>query len=192
MSNARQFISLDFMNSLYRDYRGNGNDQDRLQNADWLKTFLHRWGLQDRRVPSKAAVDELRRLRSTLWRLGELMVRKRRLQMSDLAMLNRFLAAAPLRRRLKEERRRFAIGFVPARRDWTWVESEIAADFAQLLASQDLRRRIKLCANRDCRWIFYDATKSQTRNWCTPTCGNLMKVRRFRQRKQRRTKRGKI
>ena len=45
--------------------------------------------------------------------------------------------------------------------------------------------RLKLCENPDCKWVFYDTTRSRTKRWCADSCGNLMKVRRFRARRQR-------
>lgn len=74
--------------------------------------------------------------------------------------------------------------FVPARRDWDWVLSEIAADFGDLLAFGE-RSRMKLCANPECRWVFYDETRNRSRRWCiSAECGNVSKVRAFRARKR--------
>jgi predicted RNA-binding Zn ribbon-like protein len=42
-------------------------------------------------------------------------------------------------------------------------------------------RRLKICPNRGCRWVFYDRTKGKTRVWCNDrTCGNRERVRRAR------------
>ena len=60
----------------------------------------------------------------------------------------------------------------------------ITESFAAFLAEGD-PTRLKLCENRDCRWVFYDTTRSRTRRWCADTCGNLIKVREFRRRKTR-------
>lgn len=46
--------------------------------------------------------------------------------------------------------------------------------------------RLRRCANPECGWAVWDATKSNTRVWCdSRTCGNKMKVRAFRARKRR-------
>lgn len=43
--------------------------------------------------------------------------------------------------------------------------------------------RIKMCAADDCRWIFYDRSKPQTRRWCaTDVCGNRAKTATYRAR----------
>jgi predicted RNA-binding Zn ribbon-like protein len=45
--------------------------------------------------------------------------------------------------------------------------------------------RIKICANSDCGWVIYDQSRNRTRRWCDKTeCGNVIKVRRHRQRKR--------
>jgi len=43
--------------------------------------------------------------------------------------------------------------------------------------------RVKECASDDCRWLFLDTSKNRSRQWCSmETCGNVAKVRRFRER----------
>lgn len=45
-------------------------------------------------------------------------------------------------------------------------------------------KRIGICRNPDCRWAFYDRSKSRTRLWCSmKACGNRMKARRYRQKR---------
>jgi predicted RNA-binding Zn ribbon-like protein len=59
---------------------------------------------------------------------------------------------------------------------------------ALLLAIRDAQRddtwrRLKACANPDCRWAFYDRSHSRAGAWCDmATCGNRIKNRRLRQR----------
>jgi predicted RNA-binding Zn ribbon-like protein len=43
--------------------------------------------------------------------------------------------------------------------------------------------RLKLCANPDCDWAFYDRSRNRQGAWCTmEVCGNRLKNRRFRAR----------
>jgi predicted RNA-binding Zn ribbon-like protein len=63
--------------------------------------------------------------------------------------------------------------------------AEIAASFAHTLAEGDTKR-IRICENRDCRWVFYDTTRNYSKRYCDEkACGNLMKVRKFRERQRR-------
>ena len=39
--------------------------------------------------------------------------------------------------------------------------------------------RLKVCARDTCRWAFYDASRNQTRRWCSMAgCGNHVKMKR--------------
>jgi hypothetical protein len=45
--------------------------------------------------------------------------------------------------------------------------------------------RMKICAAQDCRWAYYDHSKSRTGRWCAmETCGNRHKTRRYRRKKR--------
>lgn len=46
-------------------------------------------------------------------------------------------------------------------------------------------RRLKVCANDQCRWVFNDASNAGRRKWCDMTsCGNRAKARRHRERQR--------
>jgi predicted RNA-binding Zn ribbon-like protein len=43
--------------------------------------------------------------------------------------------------------------------------------------------RLKICANDECRWAFYDRSKNRAGRWCTmAVCGNRTKTRVYRER----------
>ncbi len=43
--------------------------------------------------------------------------------------------------------------------------------------------RLKICGAPDCRWAYYDHSKSRTGRWCSMrTCGNRHKTGRYRRR----------
>jgi predicted RNA-binding Zn ribbon-like protein len=45
--------------------------------------------------------------------------------------------------------------------------------------------RLKLCANPECDWAFYDGSRNRQGAWCTmAACGNRLKNRRFRARQR--------
>lgn len=45
--------------------------------------------------------------------------------------------------------------------------------------------RVKECTAHDCGWMFLDTSKNRSRQWCSmQTCGNVSKVRRFRDRQR--------
>ena len=44
-------------------------------------------------------------------------------------------------------------------------------------------QRLKACANEECRWIFYDASKNRSGSWCVmEICGSRAKMRSYRER----------
>jgi predicted RNA-binding Zn ribbon-like protein len=45
--------------------------------------------------------------------------------------------------------------------------------------------RLKVCANPDCAWVFYDRSRNQQGNWCNmAVCGNRIKNRELRARRR--------
>ena len=57
-----------------------------------------------------------------------------------------------------------------------------------LLELQHMPRRLKVCKNPGCRWLFVDRTKNQSRVWCDMSaCGNRAKVGRFMRRRSSET-----
>ncbi len=178
-----ELACLDFLNSDHRDYR-NGVRTDRLLDEQWRAGFVNRWGFADAGAAGKATIAALRELRETMWRVVDATVGGKRPVAADLDALDTALAATALRRRFVHTDGTTRVNLEPAKRDWTWVGSEIIASFSELLASHGAER-IRRCDNPDCRWVFYDESKNRSRRWCDDTCGNLLKVRRFRSARRR-------
>ena len=173
-------ICLDFINSEFRDFRGRWVRDD-LQQPGWLEQFLVKWGLQVDRPPDTATLTTLVALRTLLRSMIEALV-EGQIADHDQASLNAVLLKMPLSRRLAKDTGGYRLEMVPLKKDWDWVQAEVAASFAHLLAYHD-PRRLKICANPNCRGVFYDESKSRTRLYCSPDkCANLMKARRFRAR----------
>lgn len=174
----------DLMNSDWRDHLGTGDCEDRIGNDAWLAGFLERAGWTGTRLPGKKDRNDLRRMREFLVPLVERVRRGRKMSANDLAQLNRYLAAAPVVRRLDVGFDGTAVRLEPAGAAIDAVLGEVAASFADLMAEDD-PTRIKICANSDCGWVIYDNSRNRTRRWCDKTeCGNLIKVRLHRQRKR--------
>jgi predicted RNA-binding Zn ribbon-like protein len=179
---------LELLNSDWHDFRGRAADEDRLDSPAWRERFLARCGLPAAPAEGGAARRALRDLRTLLRRMTEALRAGRQPAARDLAELNRVLAAAPMVRKLTRDARGFHLELAAAGRDLRAVRAEVARSFAEFISGGD-PRRISLCANPDCRWVFVDASHNRTRRWCDPACGNLVKVRRFRAR-QRATRAG--
>ena len=171
-------LYIDFINSEFRDFRGRWVRDD-LQQPGWLEQFLVKWGLQVDRPPDGSTLTTFVTLRALLRTMIEA-VAEGQITDHDQAALNAVLLKTPLNRRLIKDTEGYRLEMVPQKKDWDWVQAEIAASFAHLLAYQD-PRRLKICANTNCLWVFYDESKSRTKLYCTADkCANLIKARRFR------------
>jgi predicted RNA-binding Zn ribbon-like protein len=173
-------LCLHFINSEFRDFRGRWVRDD-LQQPGWLEQFLVKWGLQVETPLNAAVLASLVTLRALLRRMIETLA-DGQIADDDLAMLNAILLKVPMKRSLMKDTQGYWLELVPLMKDWDWVQAEIAASFIHMLTDHD-PGRLKLCANPNCRWAFYDDSKSRTRRYCTSDkCANLLKAQRFRAR----------
>jgi predicted RNA-binding Zn ribbon-like protein len=64
--------------------------------------------------------------------------------------------------------------------------ARVLADVAVAMA-KGTWDRLRICSAEDCRWAYYDHSKSRTGRWCAmETCGNRHKTRRYRERRKAR------
>jgi predicted RNA-binding Zn ribbon-like protein len=177
---------LDLLNSDWHDYLGGGRHEDRLENLRWLGEFLSRWNLAPGDVSSLDTRRDLKTLRAFLSRMVGRLREGKPLRDRDVAQLNAFLASGPVVRRVQRDRDGFRLRLVAGQGLRQAVLSGIAASFAQMLVEGD-PSRIKICENPDCKWVIYDQSRNRTRRWCEGAtgCGNLLKVRRFRERQKK-------
>lgn len=174
----------DFVNSEWHDWRGSGRSEDRLENPRWLRQFLDSWNLDAQIPPEPGELAALKEFRGRLRAMAETLAAGAPLSDADLRELNRAMAAGPVTRRLTRSDGSYGMDLVPVRSGWGQVMAEVAASFADTLAGGD-GARVRICANPDCLWVFYDNTRNRTKRFCDDKlCGNLMKVRRFRARRQ--------
>ncbi len=176
----------ELINSDWHDYLGQGRDEDHLDKPSWLAEFLSRWGLPGLDVESPGSRRRLRELRALLSRLALKLHGGKPLSGRDLTDLNTFLDRESVVRQLRRDKKGYTLHYMPVKDSLNAVLSEIAVSFADMLTNGD-PIRIRVCENPDCRWIIYDRSKNRTRRWCEgPTgCGNLIKVRRHRERRRR-------
>lgn len=199
--------SLDFVNTVSgrssNPNKTNGRNYYDFYRADKLENYtdLIAWsvkaGLLDekntKRLLQIAATDEraaekiLRRaivLRESVYRLFKSVVEGWQPEAKDLENLNRELNVARRRQKLAAAENGFA---------YEWINSDTALDSmlwqisesaAEMLLKGDLTR-IRQCGSDVCNWLFLDTSRNRSRQWCDmKDCGNLAKVRRFRQRQQ--------
>lgn len=178
-----ELLCLEFVNSQFRDFRGRW-ERDDLRQPEWLARFLAKWHLQVAQPVDEKIMAELVALRALLIRIVTALNTPEGVDARDLAALNALLGKTTFHYQVERIDQELHMASQPLQQDWNWVQNEIIADFLTLLADYDTLR-LKVCENPNCRWIFYDETKSRTRRYCTiDKCANLMKVRRFRARQK--------
>jgi predicted RNA-binding Zn ribbon-like protein len=167
---------VDLANSL--EWDGFGNLSDRIDDPLWLASFLRHWNFRPP-ASERAPLIALQRLRRLLRAIAEKIAAAKPLSQDETAALNTALSV-PVRQKLIQRQNGYRNALIPLRANWNWILASIAASAAETLAGQQ-SARIKICANRDCRWLFYDPTKARSKRWCNDrTCGNRARVRRSR------------
>jgi predicted RNA-binding Zn ribbon-like protein len=181
------FSSLDFVDSEFMDHAGSGRRFDRLPLREWQQAFLDHWGWTAPVPAPPATLAALRDLRLRLRRLLEGAPRGAGLGASEIRHLNALLLASPFVYTIVDGQIVIA---VPVRRDWDRVVAELVRSAVDLVTRFE-PRRIKVCANPDCSWLFYDGSLNRSRRWCQAgVCGNLVKVREHRARRHARSVEG--
>nr|WP_319946963.1 CGNR zinc finger domain-containing protein [Paenibacillus caseinilyticus] len=172
------------MNSEWHDWRGSGRSEDRLEKYEWIREWLDEHKLEAGGPPDKEELEALKGLRRLMQEMVRCLVSGAALTEGMLDEFNRVLAEEAVLRRLVRSGEAYRLEHETPSRSWVSVMAETAASFAGILADGD-PTRIRICENRDCRWIYYDDTRNRSKRYCDDKlCGNLMKVRRFRARKK--------
>lgn len=130
----------------------------------------------------KSALQKAIQFREHLYAVFSAVVEHRAVPGNALGWLNFMLQEAADHERLVYRDRRFV-------REWVFMDSylesvlwPIARAAADLLTSDEIQN-VRICAAKDCGWLFVDRTKNHRRRWCDmKICGNRVKARRHYQR----------
>ena len=170
--------SLDLINSRWTDHLGRGHTYDRLLDPKFRRALLRRWRFKVGDPDDRKAQLELARLRDLLRRALERYISGRPLPPAMVRELQATVNRAPMRLELDASGGGSLVRAPRSGSDWDVVMAEIATSAVRLMSE---RRKVKICANPNCSWIFVDQSKPGTRRWCNPgICGSLANVRRFR------------
>lgn len=144
-------------------------DRDRLETPRDLDEWIAEAKLGTARVSLERAIE----LREALYRIFLAVIANRRPDAKDVALLNRSLEAQQL-------------SFHGAAASFTTNDplAFIARSAAELLTSPEISR-VRACGGESCGWLFLDTSRNRSRQWCDMAdCGNIAKVRRFRDRQR--------
>ena len=172
---------IDLANS--EEWDGFGKRTDHLGDLEWLAAFVKHWKLAPI-LRGKSSRLRLLNLREVLCQAAQRLAMGQALGAGEIFQLNHALNV-PVRQRLVQRQNGWRTEMVPVKRDAHWALAQIAASLTETLARQQAKR-VRICANADCRWIFHDPTKAGTKRWCNDgTCGNRSRVRRAREAQKR-------
>jgi predicted RNA-binding Zn ribbon-like protein len=178
---------IDFINSEWHDWRGSGASEDRLDKPGWLDAWLAQRGLPPFVPDDEARRAELKRLRTELRACAERLAQGGELDEGVIAGMNERLRRAPVTKRLvRDESGKLALTeSLDAKADGGDVLlASVVLSFVRTIAG-GRADRVRICGNRDCQWVFLDDTRNRSKRYCDDSmCGNLMKVRRFRERRK--------
>jgi len=179
-------IWIDLLNSDWHDHRGTGAREERLDNPRWLENYTSSWGLDLGGVPGEQIRLGFRGLRETLRGIVDRTVARKKPAAASWSRLNDYLERVPFIRKVRIKDSKAELVEAPVGDKLDITLAAVAGSFAESIAREDLSR-LKVCQNRDCLWVFMDASRNRSRRWCEDTCGNLMKVRRYRRRHREET-----
>ena len=133
---------------------------------------------------AEAVLKRALKLRAAIYRLFKAVVENWRPDAQDVERLSEELCV---------DRNHEQLIYAEDKFSWSWGAGDAALDrmlwplalsAAGLLTSGDLSR-IRQCGGDNCGWLFLDTSRNRSRHWCAMNdCGNLAKVRRFRQRQR--------
>ncbi len=184
-------LCLDFVNTV--DYRLSDQPTESLTSyegfLDWAvrKDITQRAAadqLAEAETDPKQALNEVRELRELLYRLLSAAAGTKRVAEEDLDSFNGYLAQAMSNIRITQKDGGFDWYCCPGCSGPESVLYPIVKSAADLLVSAQLDR-IRVCADPQCGWLFFDSSRNRSRRWCSmDSCGNRAKARLFYQRHQ--------
>jgi predicted RNA-binding Zn ribbon-like protein len=125
------------------------------------------------------------RLRSALRQIFTAIIRGQQIEREWVKPINEILRVTEGHDEVIWSGEAWRIEFIAREEAPEWLLAAIARSGAELLA-EGPNARLRFCANPTCSLIFYDASRTHQRRWCTMSlCGNRSKVAAFARRKQR-------
>lgn len=129
-------------------------------------------------------IDTLLELRSFLSNLIESISSEKIINSEDINKINEYIMSFLFYKRLKSDGEKYYVEDTVCNQSNNLIVFEVISSFIDVISNYDIKR-IKLCQNPECKWVFYDESKNSTRKWCDNTCATLMKVRKFRRNKSK-------
>ena len=173
-------LCFDFVNTEWADHLGSGRINDELGSGERREHLLRRWGYEA--LVGVKGLRAARAGRSALRQILEAWAANRPPPRQAVRELDRILRRVEGGIAVEPARESVTMRLQPGRIDWSWLLTCAVASAVQLMDSGE-RRRLKVCDNPSCSFLFYDESNNATRRWCDPVvCGSLVRVRAHRAR----------
>jgi predicted RNA-binding Zn ribbon-like protein len=131
---------------------------------------------------ARSVLSRARRFREALYRSAFLLAHERAPLENDVTALGEETRRAHRTRRLRATQKGFAWSLDRAQAALDLPLLALALEADSYLTSGDLTR-LRACPGDNCGWLFEDASRNRSRQWCDmKDCGNVAKVRRYRER----------
>lgn len=188
-------LCLDFVNTV--DWRGRATPQEFLntyldlllwaQHVNIL-TSLDAKALTQmaKKNPSGAitVMDRAKHLREALFRIFVANFKGVTANKVDLALFNKELSLTMSQSRIVNTANGFSWDTTGNKQRLDWILNPIVRCAADILVSSEIKR-VKICADAECGWLFVDSARNRSRRWCDMSdCGNRAKASRFYERKK--------
>ncbi len=173
-----KFLCIDFINSQW--YKTHELYKDPLKDENWVVEFINKWDLPLDDALDEKQIETLLELRSLLSSAIYDLCDEKPIDPRDLMDINKYMESFRFNQTIKQNGQKYELVVVPSGKTIDRIIYEVMTSFSELVTENELNR-IKFCQNPECRWIFYDESKSRTRKWCDNTCASLMKVRKYRE-----------
>ncbi len=123
-------------------------------------------------------------LREALYRIVFSVVQETSPLKKDLAIMNKRLSRAMLHASIVKTETGFSWNFGDHAETLDWILNPIVRSAADMFVSGELKK-LKICADATCGWVFLDKSRNNSRRWCDmKDCGNRAKATRFYKRKR--------
>jgi predicted RNA-binding Zn ribbon-like protein len=175
--------TLDFINTLEHSRDG---DTEHLPSPEVATAWLLAHGTlrpSEGRAVRPADLETLRAARSAFREIADALVAARPPGADAVGLVNGLLSTPDVPR-LVADGSGLTVTLDHVADPLTDALVHLAAPLVDLVAHGEVHR-LRACDNGDCRWVFYDSSRTGRRRWCDmATCGNRAKAARHRARQR--------
>ncbi|MEO8557797.1 MAG: ABATE domain-containing protein [Rhodospirillales bacterium] len=188
ISNYRSDLALAFVNTRY--WRGSGTPTEELATLPAVSDWLHKNGalddawhreLKDGKLSEdeiEMLLDEIIILRETMYRVFAALATPKKPAQEDIKELSRALRDAVPRDDLRWTESGFTWDVFIPNPDALSMLAPVLWSAVDLLVG-DPAKRLRLCNNDKCLYLFLDNSRTSARRWCDmKACGNRAKAHR--------------